>query len=122
MSKKMEQIGTAIEVKKLKKWRGDARLYKLNPPINFVANVWDFEPPAEQREYIVISRIANRWEKNDVAIYISDKKAYVENERDAYLTSNQKTNVAILERMGYTLVKEQKVQPVKVIRAIRLVD
>lgn len=117
--------GKATEVRKLRKWRGDARLYKLDPPIPF-DKVWVWGGDEEYKhdyEYIVISGVPARWTRS-IAVYLSDKRATVIDERDPYKECHDKTNVEILAQLGYELVKTEKVKTVvaKPVRYLRLED
>src|SRR5271157_5131443 len=61
----------ATFIRKLKKWRGDARLYKLNPPLP-VSDVWAWNDDEELRayEYIVVSSVSASWGiRNETMIF-----------------------------------------------------
>jgi len=117
----------ATFIRKLRKWRGDARLYKLNPPIpNIEIWAWNASDDQEDYEYLIISRVSVYEMLGGTNLYLSNRKAEVEDEREPFKSGCSGDNETILRKLGYELVKAPKVKVAKnaeqVVRAVRLED
>jgi len=122
----------AVEIRKLKKWRGDARLYRLNPPIESTFDPWFREgtDEADITEYIVISSVSSGWYRSETMVFASTKSGKTSDDTNpmehALDVSKEKNHEKVLKKMGYTLVSAQpkvkKVAEVKPTRYLRLED
>ena len=118
----------AVEIRKLKKWRGDARLYRLNPPIESTFDPWFREgtDEADITEYIVISSVSSGWYRSETMVFASTKSGKASDDTHALFMSNEKNHEKVLKKMGYILVaaqpKVKKVAEVKPTRYLRLED
>lgn len=119
-----QQLKEAILVRKLKKWRGDARLYKLTPALaENVTQFWfEEEHETDTVEYIVISQAESDHRGSETRIYFSDKNGNVE-ERNP-IKNMRGSREQALQSLGYKLVVAPKVQKkvTEVKRVIRLED
>jgi len=116
----------AIEIRKLKKWRGNARLYRLNTPLEHPFDPWFSEDDPDSVEYIVISSVSIRESRNKTLVFASTKSGKASDDTHALFMSNEKNHEKVLKKMGYILVaaqpKVKKVAEVKPTRYLRLED
>lgn len=119
----------AILIRKLKKWRGNACLYRLNPPFESDHNFrpWNSTEEEEVYEYIIVSSVqAKHFYKSETMIFASTKSGKAPDDAHAFRTSKLKNHEKVLEQIGYTLVsappKVKKVAEVKQTRYLRLDD
>ena len=118
----------ATLVRKLKKWRGDARLYKIDPPFETNFHPWNDTSNGNMPfEYIIISSVSGYGARNYTEVFGTTKSANVE-VLDKLYTYTEKDHEKVLRKMGYDLVgpepkaRIKKVAEVKQTRYLRLED
>jgi len=68
-------MNQAIFIKNLEGWNGDARLYKLVPPMNHVS----YDNVVETHEYVAVSAVTVPWSGSETYIFAADEHGHVEN-------------------------------------------
>lgn len=69
--------GTATLVQKLDGFTGDARLYRLSPPLPTFDPEWDVGDPSEPAEYVVVSGTVVPYSGAETYIFAADEAGRV---------------------------------------------
>lgn len=98
-------MNTATEMNKLDGFTGDARLYRLDPPVETERHSWTTEADVKHYEYVIVSAVNVMFSGPETYIFGADSKGEIQSWSDLNGSfQGDLDHVRALKGAGYEVV------------------